>query len=414
MRIITSLVLVLAGFNAMAASAFTFVEEAPEGLPAIRAVTAMTQGPNHHFVGYYGIPPWSPDGTRLFCLQTDFADREVTEHDRATLGLIDVASKAFTPLTEVAAWNFQQGCLAHWLDDGRLIYNDRFEGDVHATILDIGTGEKKRLPLPLAAVSQDGRRMASISYARLNITRPGYGYPGLTAESTDHPHPDNDGLYVVDLETGESNLIVSLGQVFRDQPPPEGRKDDMIWFNHVLFNPAGDRLFFLARFKSPVGPLISASYTVATDGSDLRCVVPYAWNSSHFDWRGNDMLMVTSRFQGEGPWRHLLFTDGAQDHRVMLPDLLDGDGHGHFSKDGRWMVSDSYPRGANRMQALYLVDVERDTGYEAAKFHQPREYSGPWRCDLHPRWSRDGKQVCIDSTHEGTRQVYVLDLDFPG
>lgn len=146
MRIFTSLVLVLAGFNAMAEPAFTFAGEAPEGLPAIRAVTAMTQGPNHHFVGYYGIPPWSPDGTRLFCLQTDFADREVTEHDRATLGLIDVGSKAFTPLTEVAAWNFQQGSLAHWLDDGRLIYNDRFEGDVHATILEIGTGEKKTAP----------------------------------------------------------------------------------------------------------------------------------------------------------------------------------------------------------------------------------------------------------------------------
>ena len=402
----------MTGGCALAGPEFT-TAEAPDGLPAIKSVIPMTTGPNHHFVGYYGICPWSPDGTRMFCLESSFADRAVTADDRATLCTIDVATKTLTPLTEVAAWNFQQGCLTHWLDDGRIIFNDRHDGDVHATVIDTATGETKRLPMPLAAVSDDGRRMASISYARLNITRPGYGYPGVTSETTNHPHPDNDGLYVMDLATGEPRLIVTLDQVFRDQPPPEERKDDMIWFNHVVFSPAGDRIFFLARFKTKVGSLITASYTVGIDGSDLRCVIPYAWNSSHFDWRTNDSLMVTSRFQGKNPWRHVLATDGAQDHRPILPDLLDTDGHGHFSSDGRWMVSDSYPHGAGRMQSFYLVDVDNDRGYEAARFHEPPQYKGDWRCDLHPRWNRDNTQICIDSTHSGTRQVYVVSLNMP-
>jgi hypothetical protein len=38
----------------------------------------------------------------------------------------------------------------------------------------------------------------------------------------------------------------------------------------------------------------------------------------------------------------------------------------------------------------------------------------PWdstgRCDLHPRWNRDGTQVCFDSAHEGERQVYAIDV----
>ena len=35
---------------------------------------------------------------------------------------------------------------------------------------------------------------------------------------------------------------------------------------------------------------------------------------------------------------------------------------------------------------------------------------GPVRCDLHPRWSPDGRRVCFDSVHGGTRQMYVMDV----
>jgi len=59
--------------------------------------------------------------------------------------------------------------------------------------------------------------------------------------------------------------------------------------------------------------------------------------------------------------------------------------------------------------------MERATSQiaEVARFHQPPNYKGEWRCDLHPRWSRDNRHICIDSTHDGTRQVYMVALAFP-
>lgn len=32
------------------------------------------------------------------------------------------------------------------------------------------------------------------------------------------------------------------------------------------------------------------------------------------------------------------------------------------------------------------------------------------RCDLHPRWRPDGKQIGFNSVREGSRQVYVMDV----
>jgi hypothetical protein len=32
------------------------------------------------------------------------------------------------------------------------------------------------------------------------------------------------------------------------------------------------------------------------------------------------------------------------------------------------------------------------------------------RCDLHPRWHPTKPLVCVDSAHDGTRQMYKIDV----
>ena len=67
------------------------------------------------------------------------------------------------------------------------------------------------------------------------------------------------------------------------------------------------------------------------------------------------------------------------------------------------------PPDANRRCRLLVYDEDTERALELGRFHSPPRYAGPVRCDLHPRWSRDGRQVCIDSVHEGSRQMYVID-----
>jgi hypothetical protein len=84
-------------------------------------------------------------------------------------------------------------------------------------------------------------------------------------------------------------------------------------------------------------------------------------------------------------------------------------GHCSYSPDRRWVLNDTYP-DAERMQTLLLYEPDTDRRIDLGRFHSPPAFSKDIRCDLHPRWSRDGCQISFDSVHDGTRQLYVMDV----
>ena len=83
-----------------------------------------------------------------------------------------------------------------------------------AVVRDALTGAVVRtLPRPIYALSRDGRQAVTLNFARLQHQRPGYGYPGVPDPWRDVPEPEDDGIYWLDVETGEHRLVLSLAQV---------------------------------------------------------------------------------------------------------------------------------------------------------------------------------------------------------
>ena len=91
--------------------------------------------------------------------------------------------------------------------------------------------------------------------------------------------------------------------------------------------------------------------------------------------------------------------------------VLTENGHMTFSPaNDRWMVSDTYPDAGTHERILFLYDMASGQRTDLGSFYADPTLSKENRCDLHPRWSRDGRQICIDSVHEHERQMYVIDV----
>lgn len=367
-------------------------------------------GKEHLFASYYGINSWSRSQRYVTVLETDIKNRLPDENDPATLGLVDLETNEFIPLSQTRAWNFQEGCMAHWLGyspDSLIIYNDFRKGKYVSIILNVHTKKEIRMfPYPVSAVSPDGSKAVSINFSRIRITRADYGYGGEGQNSRkDVQLPADDGLFLMDLKTGNASLIVSVEQIKDFVPPVD--EGGIEYFCHTRFSKEGTKIFWLAR---AIPNWNTVSFTVNADGSHLQPCFPDQWGGSHFDWLNDNELMITAKYDGKQD-AHILFTVGKQDYKRLGNGLLDYDGHGTFSPDGKWMITDTYPSKGLREQKIYLMDMKTEAVLPIGRFREPDEFTGFWRCDIHCRWSPKGNLIGFNSTHTGSRQVYILRLE---
>ena len=375
-------------------------------------VIALTRGPKHHFFGYYDIQTWDSTGKYILAMESDFDDRFPTAADAATIGMIEWETGEFHPLAETRAWNLQQGCMLHWLStapDRKIIYNDRDGNRFVSIILDVFTGHKRVLPRPVAGLTNDGRHAFSLNYARMRQCRLCVGYSGIDDPNIDVPHPADDGVFLMDLETGDSDLIVSFADAFEVNPIDDIR-DQIMWFNHTTVNTDDTRFQWHTCYAPKTGPFagkprVSALFVANLNGGDPIHLTPYR-HVSHWDWFDPDHLLIWTNMEGQGECFYLINVV-TRDFEAIARDRITRDGHCCFTRDGRRLVVDTYP-DENRMQTLQLWDMREERLEILGRFHAP-PHGGDVRCDLHPRWDRRDRWVTFDSIHEGSRQVYAID-----
>lgn len=375
----------------------------------------ITRGPKHHWFGYYDKLQFDPTSRFVLGMEVDFEHRSPRPDDVIRVGMVDLEDNdRWIELGESRAWCWQQGCMLQWLPGSQtdVIWNDR-DGDRFVShILDTSTGDERTVPHPVYSVSPDGKSAVTPDFRRINDVRPGYGYAGPADPFADELAPTETGIFYVDLETGASRLIISIADIARLGVIPNQKLGIKHYFNHLLFSPDGSRFIALHRWQYPDGSRLTRMITAKPDGSDIRIICGNGY-TSHFIWRDPHHILAQSKeLLGNPNWGDFLFED-AEGGTVeeIGHGVLDPSGHLSYLPGNDWILNDTYPKGAERMQTPHVYHVATGRRLDLGHFHLPKIYTGEWRVDTHPRFSPNGRYVCIDAPQEGQgRQLHLIDI----
>ena len=370
-----------------------------------------------YFFGYYDKSPWDATQRYMLCMRAENTWSDVSPKEPADIILIDTSKDSDDPerikkIAQTNAWNVQMGCMLQWLGpdfQSKVLYNDFRDDRFCSVILNVKDGTESIIEAPVYSVSSDGRMALTLDFTRLYSLRPGYGYYNLPEKTIGVALPDETCIMTVNLESGEIIPLLKYTDFASFQPRKEMLNENSVHkVNHIMLSPDGKRFMVLYRWfcgQRKYTRLITCNI----DGTDMYLLSDDDM-VSHCYWKNNEEIIAFENKHDSGPGYYLM-KDKTQEYKHLW-SKYNNDGHPSYSPTGKFVITDSYPDRA-RMAEIKLLsdeDVKADYVRILARVFAPFKYDNDTRCDLHPRWSRDGKKVCFDAVFEGHRGLYTVEL----
>ena len=388
----------------------------------------VTRGLAGCFHRFFDTSPISPSGRYLALTQMPFEDRVPGPEDVATIVLIDLADGSSRAIAESRGWDTQLGAQVQWgPTDEMLLYNDMdvTEWRPFGVCMNPLTGTSVELGGTVYMVSPDGSQAASPCLLRTGLTQAGYGVLAPPEHvPLNRGAPDDDGIFVTDVATGQGRLLLSLAEIVDAIIPDNQRRvyrDGDFYGFHVKWNLQGTRLMFVVRWKphDAAQRMRIMLVTCRADGTDIHAAISDAdWSRGghHPNWcpDGENVMMnlkvaedglrfVTARYDGTGL-------------TAMHPDIP-GSGHPALRPDGRFIVTDVYQHGAlaygDGTTPIRWVDLQEGNARDIVRMSSLPAFSGTkkvMRVDPHPAWDFAFERVAFNGCIDGRRHVFVADV----
>ncbi len=362
-----------------------------------------------HFFGFHDKTPWSVDNR--FLLSHKYFDplRLPGPDDQVALGYFESPDyRDFHELGTAVTWNWQMGSMLQWVGDtDSIIYNDFIDGQHKARIIDRQGSVQALIDRPVAAVSITGRWALSHSFIRLQKFARAYSYSNGDELSATDPIPADDGLFLLDLSNGEIRMLFSIADI-ANYPGSKIRDGYYHYFTHPLFSPDGERFIFFHRWVATNGQTWTRMFSSDLAGNKLH-LFDTSGVVTHTAWQDECHILAYALKADVGD-HYYLFKDCSDEYEIIGSDSFKSDGHPQFSPVNNEFITDTYPDRFRR-QTLIKYNLDRNQREDLLQIRSPFKYSGDQRCDLHPRWNRDGTAISFDSSHTGTRSHCILKLD---
>lgn len=379
----------------------------------------LTRGPKHHFFGYIGHAgtiPWNQSGRYLVALQTTFQDHLPKPDEAAEVILIDrQQDNAVTVVDRSLAWNPQQGTMLYWnpqAPETQFFFNDRdpVTQEVFCVLYDIEARRRiaeyrhPEAPIGNSGVAQKGGWFLGLNYGRLARLRPVTGYPGTRDWTVGQAHPENDGIFKVNVATRETRLLVSYRQLADTLRPTHPEVDGRdLFINHTLWNRDDDRIYFFVRGDFNQRDRCNIPCTMKPDGTEVRPLETFV--GGHPEWE------TGARIIGQLGGKQVIYDTATQKvvGQLGTPEIFPKpEGDVALSPDGAWLVNGHGAKGKN-----YYTFLRRADGawVRSPGFDQGGYVGGDLRCDPAPCWSRDSREIVFPAiAPDGTRQMFLLRL----
>ncbi|MEL7310243.1 MAG: hypothetical protein AAFN07_01920 [Pseudomonadota bacterium] len=344
------------------------------------------------FFGFHDKTPWCPNARFLLAHRVP---KQSSKLAAIEVGYFDLESEEFCPIGDTDLWNYQQGSDLQWVGD-QVLYNTRINDQQGATLFDISTSASMEIEEPVSAVAANKSYYASYCFRRLSKRMPGYGYACSSLDESPRAT-----LRIGDFTTKSSSQVVFEAPI----DTPNARH----FICQPQFSPSGTRLVFFLRTSRSQNRYDTQVIVLNTQTGTSRRLDSLT-DCSHYTWVDEQNLFAFGKESRKKRWEYLEVD--TQENKATSVGWLSGfsDGHPQACSANDLLVTDSYP-DRNRLQRLMIVDRSTKTVRTLADLRIPLRFYGANRCDFHPRWSPDGRHICIDSAHTGERSVAILALD---
>lgn len=370
------------------------------------------QKDKHVFFSYYDITPFSENDSILLAMQTPFIKRSPGIRDEAEVGFYQVnySERGFTSLDRTNTWCWQQGCRLQWYgkDKKQIIYNRIVDGGYGSVIAEVPSGKIiKKIKKPLYSISEDGDWGLSLNFSRLQRLRPGYGYRTLPDNSANNPEPNDDGVELINLKTGESKLLFSVKDI-AEIKPHDSMDGAEHYFNHLMFNPSGSKFLFFHLWMK-FGKRHSRIFVADKNGKNIT-LLNNSGSVSHYNWVSDDEIILYSLVGDKNKYMYAIFDSLGGKISYLGKNVPKKDGHPTLLRNGKIFVTDTYPDLLSQ-RSLLSYNIEKDETKVLARFDDPKIFTGEFRCDLHPRISHNEKMICVDRIINGKRSMSIIPIN---
>jgi len=228
-------------------------------------------------------------------------------------------------------------------------------------------------------------------------------------------------------------------------------KSAVHYLEHVMLSPDNKKFAFFHRWKLDDGGIYTRLFTANIDGTNIHLLNDsgrmshFCWNDEGqiFGWGGvpnvinslrkyrsivkffirpflplyksmvsGNAISGTSKVSSMVTGGSYILFDRKSIKERMSVQILDRDGHPTFCPINKnWIVTDTYPDELGFAQ-LILFNIKSKDKIVVDELKSIKAYDNSVnRCDLHPKWSFDGRYVSIDTMNDDVRGIYLYDIE---